>query len=112
MPRPPTAWASRPPPFARRLLFVPFVPAPVFRCAEVNGRGNGEGSSSTESECGLRNGPEVMGPDVMEDMPPPGVPDASGVGGGDVPPSLLRNLRVICGRDCESSVASETTGEL
>lgn len=48
-----------------------------------------------------------MGPDAMDDMPPPGVPEASGVGGGDVPPpSLLRSLRVICGRDCESRVAS------
>ena len=31
--------------------------------------------------------------------------DARGVGGGDVP-SLLRSLRVMCGRDWESSAAS------
>jgi len=69
----------------------------------VSGNGKGDGSSSTESECGFVTGPEGVSP------VPFGTPlgcAARGVGGGDVP-SLLRSLRVMCGRDWESSAASE-----
>ena len=92
----------------------------------VSGRGNGEGRSSTFREWGLRKGPVVMGRlllvdakgpltpvprlDVEEKGPSGGRPfiaTVCGVGGGDVPPpSLLRSLRVIGGRECESSEAS------
>lgn len=101
LPRPPTDCASLPPPFGLRLLLLVLVGLPLLRWLEVKGRGNGDGNSSTERECGFRNGPEVMGPDDMEEMPPAaGVAPGRGVGGGDVPPpSLLRSFRVICGRD-------------
>ena len=72
------------------------VLAPPTRWEDVNGRGYGEGSSSTDSEWGFKNGPLSMAPFAIDAIPPvPGVALASGVGGGDVPPSLLRSLRVI-----------------
>ncbi|OBZ74198.1 hypothetical protein A0H81_05964 [Grifola frondosa] len=51
----------------------------------------------------------------MEEMAPFGKPGPElgmGVGGGEVPANLLRNLRVMCGRACEStppSVGTSTT---
>ena len=68
----------------------------------VSGNGKGDGSSSTESECGFVTGPGGVGP--VPFVTPLGY-DARGVGGGDVP-SLLRSLRVMCGRDWESRAAS------
>ena len=68
----------------------------------VSGNGKGDGSSSTESECGFVIGPGGVGP--VPFVTPLGY-DARGVGGGDVP-SLLRSLRVMCGRDWESRAAS------
>ena len=74
---------------------------------DVSGKGNGEGSSSTERECGFRNGPEVMGrDDTCPPRPLTDEKDGRGVGGGDVP-SLLRSLRVMGGRECASSDASD-----
>ena len=75
----------------------------------MSGSGKGDGSSSTESEWGLSRGPVVTGPELMDAMAPlprPGCPPGTGVGGGDVPPILLRSLRVMCGRDCGSPLPS------
>jgi len=102
-----------PPPPAPAPL-APVVP-PFDIVVDVKGSGKGEGSSSTERECGLRKGPVVIGRLLISPLPAPapfgradpGAP--SGVGGGDVP-SLLRNLRVMCGRVVESSAASITKG--
>ena len=70
-------------------------------------REKGDGMSSTQSVSGLCKGPPRRGGVALpftcaplEDWPP------AGVGGGEVP-SLLCSLRVICGRDCESSEASK-----
>jgi hypothetical protein len=83
----------------------------------VRGSGKGDGMSSTLSECGLT---KVKRPAPPPNTPPtPGVPfrpfrpmplvrcdeGPRGVGGGDVP-SLFLSLRVMCWRDCESSVDS------
>ena len=67
----------------------------------MRGRGNGEGNSSIDSECGLTSGPTVTGPGAL----PLGVA-VRGEWGGD-PPSWFRSFRVICGRDCESRLTSE-----
>lgn len=85
-------------------VLVPMIGAAV----DVRARGNGEGISSTASECGLRNGPEVIGRLLTRPIPF-GSADAvlpSGVGGGEVP-SLLRSFLVICDLVCESSAASK-----
>jgi len=72
---------------------------------DVSGKRNGKGSSSTERECEFRNGPEVM---RRFDTCPPGPltdeKDGRGVGGGGVP-----SLRVMGGRECASSDASDST---
>ncbi len=95
LPKAPTLCESFPLLLPFFLLLAAF--APLERCEEVKGRGKGEGSSSTDSECGFKKGPLVMGPFAMDDIPPaPGVLAARGVGGGEVPPpSLLRSLRVM-----------------
>lgn len=103
-----TCWPPPPLPLCLRLPPAPPVPPPWGADGAVElvrGNGKGEGSSSTERECGLRNGPEVMG---SEDIMPVWGAEAlgpRGVGGGDVP-SLFRSLRVICWRDEESMAAS------
>jgi hypothetical protein len=112
LPKPPTPtmpwWA--PPPLLRLRLPLfgppqrPDVAWPLGRATEVSENGNGEGISSTESECGFVRGPEAMG--VTLPFPRPNAPRPSGVGGGDVP-SLLRSLRVMWARVCESR---ETSG--
>ena len=66
----------------------------------MRGRGNGEGNSSIDSECGLTSGPTVTGPGAV----PLGVA-VRGECGGD-PPSWFRSFRVICGLDCESRLTS------
>jgi hypothetical protein len=74
----------------------------------VRGSGNGDGSSSTASECGLVNGPVVIGRLPLLNPRPfaSAVFDTpSGVGGGEVP-SLFRSFRVMCGRDWASSEES------
>jgi hypothetical protein len=63
-PRPPTACVWNPPPLFLRLPLPPelFVNAPFVNCVDVRGSGNGEGSSSTDSEWGFIRGPVVTGP--------------------------------------------------
>jgi hypothetical protein len=73
---------------------------------DVRGKGKGEGISSTDKECGLGNGPEVIGR-LLISAPFTGGP---GVGGGDVP-SLLRSFRVMGGREWASSEASKIRDE-
>lgn len=65
-----------------------------------------------DRELGLRNGPVVIGPCAMDGIPPLTTLCwfGCGVGGGEVPPSF-RSLRVMCGRDCASSVASTECNE-
>jgi len=73
----------------------------------MSGRGKGEGMSSTQSVSGLCKGPPRRGGVVLPfTCTPLEVWPPAGVGGGEVP-SLLRSLRVMCGRDCESSEASK-----
>lgn len=104
LPSPPAIWAWNPPPLFRLRPLPPVVAPelPYGNCVEVRGRGNGEGNSSIESECGLTSGPTVTGPGAV----PFGVV-VRGECGGD-PPSWFRSFRVICGRDCESRVTSGT----
>lgn len=104
-----------PPPLGRLRLPL-FGPAPALdatwplgRVTEVSGNGNGEGISSTESECGFVRGPEVMG--VMHPLPRPNTARPSGVGGGEVP-SLLRSLRVMWARVWESRETSREECEM
>ena len=103
LPSPPAIWAWNPPPLFRLRPLPPVVAPelPYGSCVDVRGRGNGEGSSSIDSECGLTNGPTVTGPGAV----PLGV-TVSGECGGD-PPSWFLSFRVICGRDCESRLTSE-----
>lgn len=72
----------------------------------MRGRGNGEGNSSIDSECGFTSGPTVTGPGAL----PLGVV-VRGECGGD-PPSWFLSFLVICGRDCESKVTSEKRGRV
>jgi hypothetical protein len=66
---------------------------------EVSGRGKGEGISSTPRVSGLCNGPPRVGGVALPfACAPLGGCAPAGVGGGEVP-SLLRSLRVMCGRD-------------
>ena len=116
----PGACASRPP-FALLLPFPPpLVPLPYPYpwlppdCPDISGSGNRDGSSSTDREWGLSSGPVVTGPeplDAFAPFPNPGCPPGTGVGGGEVPPPILfRSLRVMCGRDCESTPPSGSEG--
>lgn len=100
-PSPVSACGCTPPPLFR-FLCPPLVAYPFGKEDEVNGRGNGEGSSSTESEFGFGTGTTVVG---SGGGPWPCENENAG-GGGEVPPILLRNLRVMWGRDCESNAAS------
>ena len=89
----------RPPPPAPVPVEALAPLGPVGMVVEVNGRGKGDGNSSTLSECGLSKGPVVMGNPLIVPAPlgaEAGAP--KGVGGGDVP-ILFRNFRVIWGRD-------------
>lgn len=87
---------------------MPFVflrelepPYPFGNKEDKRGNGNGEGSSSTEREFGFGEGIIVFVRAVDIWLGP-----YEG-GGGDVA-ILLRNLRVMGGRDCESKDASAT----
>jgi hypothetical protein len=137
LPRPPIAWLwfvplpfglllpapAPPPPAALAEPFVPEPPPPEPFAPEdeVSASGNGEGISSTESECGFGKGPVVTGMLLISVPGVPPYPRAAappkagrdtpfGVGEGDGA-ILLRSFRVMCGRDCESSVASVGVGQ-
>lgn len=74
------------------------VDAAVGIVVEVKGSGNGDGSSSTDKECGFKKGPVVMGRWLMAPVAGSGPGAPSGVGGGDVP-SLFLSFLVIGGRE-------------
>lgn len=109
-PRPPIVWFwCAPPPFGLRLPppppppfpAPPPVPLPFDDVVEVSGSGNGEGISSTDNECGFRNGPDVIGRLLIRAL----LTGGPGVGGGEVP-NLFRSFRVIGGREWASREAS------
>lgn len=105
-PSPPTVCVWNPPALLRRLPFPPVavVNVPFGSCVEVSGSGNGDGSSSMDSEWGLVSGPVVTGPGLVVGVVDAGN-DPRGECGGELP-SLFRSFRVICGLDCESIEAS------
>jgi len=67
LPSPPAIWAWNPPPLFCLCPLPPVVAPelPYGNCVDVRGRGNGEGNSSIDSECGLTKGPTVMGPGAV-----------------------------------------------